>query len=97
MLGGRPMSFFTLSTALTASPRDTLGAKLKDRVTTGNCPWWFTVIGTVVCSTREKALSGIWPPAVTSAPAGLVPPALADVADVAAVRMNRSFKLVGFV
>src|SRR5580704_13866446 len=67
MLAGMPISCCTLLTAFTASPSDALGAKLKDRVTTGNCPWWFTVIGTVVCSARVKALSGTWPPLLNTA------------------------------
>ena len=48
MLAGMPISSFTLFTAFTASPRDALGARLNESVTTGNWPWWFTVIGTLV-------------------------------------------------
>ncbi len=51
MLGGMPISSCTLFTALTASPREAPGARLKESVTTGNWPWWFTVMGTVVVST----------------------------------------------
>ena len=38
MLAGIPKSFCTRPTALTASPNDFLGARLKEMVTAGNCP-----------------------------------------------------------
>src|SRR5580693_6635507 len=56
------MSSFTLFTALTASPRDASGGRLKESVITGNWPWWFTVIGALDITTWVKALSGTWPP-----------------------------------
>ena len=62
MLAGMPISSFTLFTAFTASPSEASGARLKESVTTGNWPWWFTVIGTEVISTWLNALSGTWPP-----------------------------------
>ena len=34
---------------------------MKDSVTTGNCPWWLTVIGALVISKFVNALSGTWP------------------------------------
>src|ERR1039457_6548062 len=57
-----PISFFTLFTALTASPSDASGARLNESVITGNWPWWFTVIGALDVSTCVKALSGTCPP-----------------------------------
>ena len=39
-----------------------MGARLKERVTTGNCPWWFTVMGAFICSTCENVERGTWPP-----------------------------------
>ena len=45
-----------LSIAVTASPSEAPGARLKDSVTTGNCPWWFTASGAVTRSNmRERA------------------------------------------
>ena len=52
------MSFCTLSTAVIALPSAPFGARLKDTVTAGNCPWWLMESGSVVCSKCEKALSG---------------------------------------
>src|SRR5580658_5885242 len=56
------ISSFTLFTALTASPRDASGGRLKESVITGNWPWWFTVIGALDITRCVKALSGTWPP-----------------------------------
>src|ERR1700678_1877752 len=55
------ISSFTLFTALTASPRDASGGRLKESVITGNWPWWFTVIGALDITRCVKALSGTWP------------------------------------
>src|ERR1700733_13909990 len=55
------ISSFTRFTAFTASPNEPPGARLKDRVTTGNCPWWLTVMGALVISRCVKVLSGTWP------------------------------------
>src|ERR1700691_1240013 len=57
-LGGRCMSFCTLSTAVMASPRAAFGPRLKDTVIAGNCPWWLMESASVVFSKCEKALSG---------------------------------------
>src|SRR6266436_4896264 len=61
MLGGMAISSLTLFTACTASPNDAFGARLKERVTTGNWPWWLIVIGTAVVSMCAKVLRGTWP------------------------------------
>src|SRR5580698_6709508 len=52
------MSFCTLPTAVIALPSAPFGARLKDTVTAGNCPWWLMESGSAVCSKCEKALSG---------------------------------------
>ena len=62
MLAGSPIFWVVASMAFTASPRETPGARLKDRVVAGNCPWWLMTSGPVVSSTRVMALSGTWPP-----------------------------------
>src|SRR5690242_9002773 len=59
MLAGMCRSFLTRSTALMASPSETPGARLKDSVTTGNCPWCVIAIGTATVCVLLKALSGI--------------------------------------
>src|SRR5271157_5476653 len=83
MLAGMTISSFTLLTASTASPNEAPGARLNDSVTTGNWPWWFTVIGTDVISTRLKALSGTWPPFGKAwLDAGGAPKALLDAVEV---------------
>src|SRR5271165_2811416 len=68
-----PISAFTLFTALTASPSEASGARLNESVTTGNCPWWFTVMGALDVSMWVKALSGTCPP-LGNAVAEDVPP-----------------------
>src|SRR5205823_1374977 len=62
MLGGIPISSLVRFTALTASPSEAFGARLNESVTTGNWPWWLTVIGAFISSTWLKAESGTWPP-----------------------------------
>ena len=37
--GGQPQLLAVASTACTASPREAPGARLKEMVTAGNCPW----------------------------------------------------------
>src|SRR5579859_143666 len=55
---GMPISCCALSMAFVASPSDAPGARLKDKVTTGNCPWWLIASAVVRCSKWEKALNG---------------------------------------
>ena len=64
MLAGMPRSALAWLTAFTAAPSEAPGARLKETVTTGNCPWWLTASGVVVSSTRVKAPSGTEPPVV---------------------------------
>src|SRR5579859_3961582 len=78
------MDSFTLLMASMACPSEALGARLNERVTTGNCPWWFTVMGALISSKCVKAASGTWPPlgnfdeeAIGPLPTGL-PVAAAD-------------------
>ena len=44
--------------AFTAAPSEYPGAMSKERVTEGNCPWWLTVSGAVVCTRCTTADSG---------------------------------------
>src|SRR5215475_4997119 len=74
MLGGSPTSSFTLFTASTASPSDAPGARLNESVITGNCPWWFTVMGAERYSTCVNALSGTCPPVGNTDEDAIVPP-----------------------
>ena len=62
MRGGRPSARVAASTAATASPSETPGARLNDSVTAGNCPWWLIESGAVVSVTRVTARSGTGPP-----------------------------------
>ena len=62
MLGGRSSSLRVCWMAFTASPREAPGARLKETVAVGNCPWWFTARGEVTVSMRVKALRGTDPP-----------------------------------
>ena len=52
------MSFWALSTAVMASPRAALGARLNETVIAGNWPWWVIASGSVVFSKCAKALRG---------------------------------------
>ena len=51
-----------------------MGARLKENVTTGNWPWWLTVMGTELNSTRLKALSGTCPPVGKTLADGMAAP-----------------------
>src|SRR5271156_388931 len=57
-LGGKFISWATLSMAVIALPSAALGARLKETVTAGNCPWCVIESGSSVCSKRLKALRG---------------------------------------
>src|SRR5437763_5531770 len=70
MLAGRPSSSFTRLTAFIASPNDAPGARLNDKVTTGNWPWWLMVMGTFCNSRCENAPNGTWFPFGNTAAAG---------------------------
>src|SRR6266702_845810 len=52
------MSFCSLSTLSIALPREACGARLKETVAAGNCPWCVIDSGSVVVSKCEIALSG---------------------------------------
>src|ERR1017187_3285659 len=74
------ISFCSLSTVLIALPSEAFGARLKETVVDGNCPWCVIESGSVVVSKWEIALSGIARlAAVVVAPAELTPPADAAV------------------
>jgi len=59
---GRPSSASAARIALTASPSATSGARLKDRVTAGNCPRW--LMASIVRRSLMRATdeSGTLPP-----------------------------------
>ena len=59
---GRPICRVAASTTLTASPSAASGARLKESVVAGNCPWWVTASGVGVAETLAMLGSG------TSAP-----------------------------
>src|ERR1700719_4360913 len=77
MLIGILISFCTCSIAFVASPSEALGARLKEIVTTGNCPWWLTDNGAVRDSKWVKALSGTAAPLSAGAAGGLEEPVVA--------------------
>ena len=51
-------SFWTLVTSEIALPRAAPGARLKETVMAGNCPWWLIERDWVLVSKWEKALKG---------------------------------------
>ena len=51
-------SLVALRIFATASPRDAPGARLTDKVTTGNCAWWLIVIGVGTLRNRANEPSG---------------------------------------
>src|SRR5260370_42595574 len=60
MLRGRLISCSACVIAVVASPRETPGARLKDRFTTGNWPRRLMASGALRSSRRVKAESGTW-------------------------------------
>ena len=54
MLAGMPSLALTLFTASTAVAQRCPGARLKESVTTGNWPWWLTVMGAVSLHPSER-------------------------------------------
>src|SRR5271157_2434362 len=69
-----PISCCALSMAVVASPSDAPGARLKEMVTTGNCPWWLTDRGLLFISNRVKALRGTAAPFTVVTALGLAEP-----------------------
>ena len=62
MVVGKSIVRSAASIALTASPSATFGARLKNTVTEGNRPWWFTWMGPVPIWNFVTAVSGtVWP------------------------------------
>src|SRR5260370_40961026 len=57
-LAGILRSVRAFSMAVIALPRAAPGARLKDTVPAGNCPWWLMESGDFTLSRRVKALSG---------------------------------------
>ena len=52
------MSFCTLVIAVIALPSAAFGARLKETVIAGNCPWWLMESGSLARSKCVNALSG---------------------------------------
>ncbi len=77
-LGGVPMRAWARTMAFTASPSDSPGARLKEIVTAGNCPWWLMASGVVVVVSWTIVLSG------TGAPVGVRTKSRSSAADVRA-------------
>src|ERR1019366_1950984 len=73
-LSGMFKSFCALLIASVASPREAPGARLKEIVTTGNCPWRLTDSGAFCASKWVKALRGTAPPPETVTGAGFADP-----------------------
>src|ERR1039458_4257423 len=84
MLSGMPISVLAWVTAFTASPSDASGARLKEKVITGNWPWLVTVMGTAMFSVWLKAPSGTWVAGAKTAEEAMVvlPNAALDAVDV---------------
>src|ERR1039458_585568 len=75
--------------ARVASPREAPGARLKESVTTGNCPWWLTARGVLVDCIFTKVESGTGAPLVAAVAAFAV--GAPEFAMVLAGRMYTSF------
>src|ERR1700720_2376967 len=58
MLAGMPSSLVTSLIRCTAAPSDAPGARLNDRVTTGNWLWWLIAIGDGIETARTSPSSG---------------------------------------
>src|SRR5215831_2666163 len=76
MLSSMCRSCWALSIAVVASPRDALGAKLNEIVTTGNWPCRLMESGELCSSKCAIALSGTAEPLLPAAGAGLADPAV---------------------
>ena len=61
-LAGSPISRMARPMAFTASPSATPSPRLKESVTAGNWPWWFTLSAVVLWLTVAIAPSGTCPP-----------------------------------
>src|SRR5215470_12132217 len=61
-LGGRPIFFSTSRMAVTASPKEARGARLKEMVAAGNWARWLICSGARRSVTAAMAKSGTWPP-----------------------------------
>src|SRR5215813_6048543 len=79
MLGGSPSFWVAASITRTASPSEARGARLKDRVTAGNCPCRAMASGAVVSTAWVTAVSGTTAVAGATLVAGAVGGAVAAV------------------
>src|SRR5580700_4002711 len=73
MLAGMPSSWVICLICWTAAPSDAPGAKLNERVTTGNWLWWLIVMGDGIIVGLTNASSGAGASAAAPVSALLVP------------------------
>src|SRR5580658_4510612 len=83
MLAGMPTCCVTCLICSTAAPSDAPGARLKERVTTGNWLWWLIVIGDGIRDALTNAASGAGASAAAPVRALLVPASAIVVARLA--------------
>src|SRR5260370_10059410 len=81
MLKGIPMSRCACSIAFVASPKEPFGARLKEIVTAGNCPWCVTARGALRVSKWLNVLSGTAAPLTVVVAMGLAEPVGAAVGE----------------
>src|SRR5260370_9934419 len=74
MLKGIPMSRCACLIAFVASPKEPFGARLKEIVTAGNCPWCVTARGALRVSKWLNVLSGTAAPLTVVVAMGLAEP-----------------------
>src|SRR5580658_1543457 len=83
MLAGIPSSCVTCLICWTAAPSDAPGARLNERVTTGNWLWWLIVMGDGTIFGLTKASSGAGASAAAPVRALFVPASAMVVARLA--------------
>src|SRR5260370_22632475 len=74
MLKGIPMSRCACYIAFVASPKEPFGARLKEIVTAGNCPWCVTARGALRVSKWLNVLSGTAAPLTAVVAVGFAEP-----------------------
>src|SRR5579863_10114903 len=98
MVGGKPMRLVAFSISVIALPSDASGARLKETVTEGNCPWWLIESASVMGTAAVKALRGItFAPTDAVSVLGVVPEVVPPVADEPLVEIAPASTLAGWV
>src|SRR5215208_3377450 len=95
MLGGICSSCSTRWSALTASPREAPGARLKDSVTTGNWPRCWMEIGAELSSTRDSRFRGTCPPLGKTAAEAIGAAVVAAAPELAKLLAAAALELIG--